>query len=97
MMRMVTSPHKDHGIVASMIVNHDNGGILMNKAIKPKQKSGEKFTWSTRGLWLQPHVECRSTNITQIVWNNTTQGALVSSWVAKLVINKTDLRLQQPI
>ncbi|KAF0410286.1 hypothetical protein F8M41_008293 [Gigaspora margarita] len=90
MMSMVTSTQTGYGIIDTMIVDHDNGGLLVNHAIQPKQKVGERYRWSVKGLWLQPYVNCKSTNITRITWQNGT-----FSWVAKLIINQDDLFLSQ--
>lgn len=85
-MSVVTSTKKGYGIVDTMVVDHDNGGLLMNHAIGPKEKVGEKYNWSIKGMWLQPHVICKSTNFTQVSNKNGT-----FDWQAKLYIKNTDM------
>ncbi|CAG8516891.1 13460_t:CDS:2 [Ambispora leptoticha] len=92
MMGVVTSTQTGYNIIDRMIVDHDNGGLLMNQAIQPRDKVGNKFNWAIEGMWLQPYVSCQSTNLTQIAWDNKTMNALFSNWIAKMVINNTDLR-----
>ncbi|CAG8445122.1 1965_t:CDS:2 [Ambispora leptoticha] len=94
MMGVVTSTQTGYNIIDRMIVDHDNGGLLMNQAIQPRDKVGNKFNWAIEGMWLQPYVSCQSTNLTQIAWDNKTMNALFSNWIAKMVINNTDLRPQ---
>jgi hypothetical protein len=84
-MNVVTSTKRGYGVVDTMVVDHDNGGLLMNHAIGPKQKVNEKYDWSIKGIWLQPHVVCRSTNFTQVINKNGT-----FSWQAKMYIKNTD-------
>ncbi|RIB29461.1 hypothetical protein C2G38_2238906 [Gigaspora rosea] len=88
MMGEVTSTQSGYGIVDTMIVDHDNGGFLASHTIQPKQKIGKRYNWSIKGLWLQPYVSCKSTNITRISWKN---GSLSLSSAAKLIINKDDI------
>lgn len=85
-MNVVTSTKKGYGIVDTMVVDHDNGGLLMNHAIGPKEKVGEKYNWSIKGMWLQPHVICKSTNFTQVSNKNGT-----FSWQVKMYIKTTDI------
>ncbi|CAG8769942.1 12413_t:CDS:1, partial [Racocetra fulgida] len=87
MMGVVTSTQTGYGIVDTMIVDHDNGGFLASHTIQPKQNVNKKYNWSIKGLWLQPYVSCKSTNITKITWQN---GSF--SWAAKLVINQSDVQ-----
>ncbi|CAG8502413.1 6916_t:CDS:1 [Ambispora gerdemannii] len=88
MMGVATSTQTGYNIIDRMIVDHDNGGLLMNQAIQPRGKVGKKSSWTIEGMWLQPYVSCQSTNITQIAWQNQT----TVNWIAKMVINNTDLR-----
>jgi len=80
---------KGYRIIDTMIVDNDNGGILMNHAIRPKHEVGKNFSWSVQGMWLQPNVSCHSTNITRIAWKNGTD--LLDDWLGKMVINNTDI------
>ncbi|CAG8688064.1 1265_t:CDS:1, partial [Dentiscutata erythropus] len=90
MMGEVTSAQAGYGIVDTMIVDHDNGGFLTSHTIQPKQEVGKRYNWSIKGLWLQPYVSCKSTNITRITWQN---GSF--TWAAQLIINKDDVQPPQ--
>ncbi|CAG8560593.1 14468_t:CDS:2 [Ambispora leptoticha] len=89
MMGVVTSTQTGYNIIDRMIVDHYNGGLLMNQAIQPGDKVGKKFNWAIEGMWLQPHVSCQSTNLTKIAWENKTG---IFNWVAKMVIPNTNLQ-----
>ncbi|CAJ0758052.1 930_t:CDS:2 [Entrophospora sp. SA101] len=93
MMLNVTSVQKEgYGIIDTMVVDHGNGGLLINKAIKPNLKTNGSHDWSIQGLWLQLHVSCHSTNITIISWKNNTS-SLSSSWIGYAAINNCDINL----
>ena len=55
-MNMVTSTQRGYRIIDTMVVDYDNGGLLMNHAIKPKQKVGEKYNWSIKGVTTAGHL-----------------------------------------
>ncbi|CAJ0848254.1 837_t:CDS:2 [Entrophospora sp. SA101] len=54
MMLNVTSIQKEgYGIIDTMVVDHGNGGLLINNAIKPNLKTNGSLSWSIQGLWFR--------------------------------------------
>nr|CAG8606195.1 15558_t:CDS:2 [Entrophospora candida] len=90
MLSVTTSVRKEgYGIIDTMVVDHDNGGFLVNNVIQPNLKANGSLSWSIQGMWLQPHVSCHSTNLTLISWENATN--LGNDWIGYMVINNTDI------
>ncbi|CAJ0635652.1 3799_t:CDS:2 [Entrophospora sp. SA101] len=90
MLSATTSVRKEgYGIIDTMVVDHDNGGFLVNNVIQLNLKANGSLSWSIQGMWLQPHISFHSTNLMMISWKNGTD--FQSDWIGYVVINNTDI------